>query len=218
MGWHEQAGRARDRIARLALQALDLTTFWNEAAAALRPVVPCYLQPCWFTLDPATLLVTSHYDHGVIPELPPAWLAHEYGEDELHQLVDVARSARGISTLHELTDGEPSRSARWTRFVQPFGGEQELLAALRSGAGDTWGILALYREPGRPRFSAEEQNLVSALAPSLGEGAMRALLVGEAAEPEVPDAPGAVIVRADLTVDSSTPSSTRPPMAACPRR
>jgi hypothetical protein len=34
--------------------------FWREAGDAIAGVVPHYLAPCWFTLDPASLLVTSH--------------------------------------------------------------------------------------------------------------------------------------------------------------
>jgi hypothetical protein len=61
---------------------------------------PHYGAPCWFTLDPASLLVTSHFDEGV-PELPAQWLLHEYHQDDVNLLADVARSQRGVSTLHE---------------------------------------------------------------------------------------------------------------------
>jgi DNA-binding CsgD family transcriptional regulator len=204
MSWQNRAARARDRISRLAQQGLDLPTLWNETASALAAAVPHYMAPCWFTIDPATLLATSHYDHGVIPHLPAEWLAHEYYEDDLHRLVDVARSRPGISTLHEVTSGDPSRSTRWNRFVRPFGGDQELLAALRTRAGDCWGVLALYRERGQPMFGADELSLVSAVAPSLAEGARRALLVAEAAEVDAPDSPGLVVLHDDFTVDSVT--------------
>src|SRR5262245_27496884 len=113
--------RALERIADAATRGLDLVAFWHEAAEAIRPAVPHRLAPCWFTLAPASLLATSHYDHGVIPELPGAWLANEYYEDDRHKLIDVARSRSGISTVHEATAGDPSTSPRWRRFVQPYG-------------------------------------------------------------------------------------------------
>ena len=69
--------RAREKIARLAGQGLDLPTFWQESSEVLARVVPHYMTPCWFTLDPASLLVTSHYQTEFM-ELPPEWLAHEY--------------------------------------------------------------------------------------------------------------------------------------------
>ena len=139
--------RAADHIASLAARGLDLKAFWDEAAEALSSVVPHYRAPCWFTLDPTSLLVTSHYDHGQIPELPPEWLANEYYEDDVHDMAGVARSQRGISTLHEAAGGDPSRSPRWQTNSQ-YGADQELLVALRTSDGDAWGILGIYREPG----------------------------------------------------------------------
>jgi len=52
--------RARDKIARLAGEGLDLVSFWRESTDAVASVVPHYMGPCWYTLDPASLLVTSH--------------------------------------------------------------------------------------------------------------------------------------------------------------
>ncbi|HSJ44810.1 MAG TPA: hypothetical protein VK923_09035 [Euzebyales bacterium] len=62
--------RASDKIARMAGHGLDLVSFWRAATEALARAVPHYWAPCWFTLDPASLLVISHFDEGV-PELPP---------------------------------------------------------------------------------------------------------------------------------------------------
>jgi hypothetical protein len=61
--------------------------------------VPHYWTPCWFTLDPASLPVTSHFHEG-LAQLPAEWMAHEYYEDDVNKLTAVARSRRGISTLH----------------------------------------------------------------------------------------------------------------------
>ena len=52
--------RALDRIAELARGCSDLVTFWRESSDALGRAVPHYWTPCWYTLDPASLLVTSH--------------------------------------------------------------------------------------------------------------------------------------------------------------
>lgn len=59
MGWYAKE-RARQRIAELARRGLDLPTFWRESSEAITTAVPHYMSPCWFTLDPASLLVTSH--------------------------------------------------------------------------------------------------------------------------------------------------------------
>jgi DNA-binding CsgD family transcriptional regulator len=199
--------RASDKLARLAGQGLDLVSFWRASTEALASVVPYDAAPCWFTLDPASLLVTSHFDEGV-PELPDQWLLHEYYQDDVNKLADVARSQRGISTLHEATGGDPASSPRW-HFNMTLGGDQELIAALRTPSGQVWGALGLYRGPGRPLFDVEELAFIRRVAPSLAEGARRALLVGEATDPEGPDAPGLVVLSHDGEVESATPGVER---------
>lgn len=200
--------RASDNIAWLAGQSLDLVTFWQASSEAVAKAVPHYQSPCWYTLDPASHLVTSHFQTG-LPEIPPEWLAHEYLEDDFHKIADVARSERGISTLYEATDGDPSRSPGWNRFVRPYGGDQELLVALRTRSGDAWGMLGLYREPGQPQFDVDELRFLHEVSLHLAEGARRALLVGEATDPEGPEAPGLVILKDDWSVESLTPGVAR---------
>jgi DNA-binding CsgD family transcriptional regulator len=199
--------RASDKLARLAGQGLDLVSLWRASTEVLTSVVPYDFAPCWFTLDPASLLVTSHFDEGV-PELPRQWLIHEYYQDDVNKLADVARSRRGVSTLHEATGGDPSSSPRW-HFNMTLGGDQELIVALRTPAGEVWGALGLYREPGRPLFDDTELAFVQSLAPSLAEGARRALLVGEATDPEGPNAPGLLVLSDDGEVESATPGVER---------
>ena len=199
--------RASDKIARLAGQGLDLVSFWRASTEVLTSVVAYDFAPCWFTLDPASLLVTSHFDEGV-PELPPQWLLHEYYQDDVNKLADIARSQRGISTLHEATGGDPTSSPRW-HFNMTLGGDQELIAALRTPGGEVWGALGLYREPGRLLFDDTELAFVRLVAPSLAEGARRALLVGEATDPEGPDAPGLLVLSQEGELESATPGVER---------
>jgi DNA-binding CsgD family transcriptional regulator len=196
--------RAQEKLGRLAGHGLDLPTLWQEDTQVLARVVPHYSTPCWWTLDPSSLLVTSHYQTEIV-ELPPEMLAHEYLADDVHKLADVARSARGISTIHEVTGGDPSRSPGWQQFIHAYGAEQEVLVALRTRTGEPWGMLGLYREPERPLFSAEELRFLREVAPALAEGARRGLLLGEATDPNRPEAPGLVILREDWRVESLTP-------------
>src|SRR5688500_1170716 len=158
--------QAREKIARLAGQGLDLVGFWSEASEAVAKAVPHYTTPCWFTMDPASLLVTSHFQTHFF-ELPPDWLAHEYFDDDVHKLSDLVRSGRETSTVHEATDGDPSRSPGWNRYVRPYGGDQELMVALRTRAGDAWGVLSLYREPGQPQFDSDERGFLREVSPFL---------------------------------------------------
>jgi DNA-binding CsgD family transcriptional regulator len=85
----------------------------------------------------------------------------------------------------------------------------ELLLPLRALTGEVWGVLALYRAPGQVPFDAEERELLTALAPHLAAGARRGLLVGEANEPDQPEAPGLVVLDERLEIDSMTPGVER---------
>jgi DNA-binding CsgD family transcriptional regulator len=199
--------RAQERIADLACQGLDLVSFWREATEIIEPAVPHYMGPCWYTLDPASLLITSHFND-YVPMLPPESLALEYYEDDVNKLADVARSETGVSTLHEATGGDPSSSPRWQANIE-LGGDQELIAGLLTRSGDAWGGLGLYREPGAPMFDPEEIGFVRAIAPLLGEGARRALLLGEATDPEGPEAPGLLVLSSKWEVESATPGVER---------
>jgi DNA-binding CsgD family transcriptional regulator len=199
------AGRALDRIARLSHEASDLRSFWRASTEVLASAVPHYWAPCWYTLDPASLLITSHYQDG-LPEFPAEWLTHEYYGDDVNKLADVARSTEGISTLHEATGGDPTQSPRW-RQNMAMGGDQEVIVTLRTTSGEVWGALGLYREPDRPLFDATEKEFLRAAAPLLADGARRALLMGEAADPDGADAPGVVILDAGSRIESATPAA-----------
>ncbi len=198
--------RSVDKIARLAQGSQDLVTFWRDATEVVTDNVAS-MHPCWFTLDPASLLATSHYNPEM-PELPREFLANEYYEDDVNSMVEVARSESGISTLYDATGGNPSISPRWHANMT-YGGDQELIARLGTRSGDVWGSLGLYRAPDQPLFDTEDKKFVSAVAPYLAEGARRALLVGEATDPEGPHAPGLVILTDRWQVESSTPGVER---------
>lgn len=200
--------RAHRRIAELAGAGLDLASFWRECTEPIATAVPHYLAPCWFTLDPASLLVTSHFQEG-LPEIPHEWLAMEYYQDDFNKMADVARSERGVATLHEATDGDPRRSPRYEEAIVPYGGDQEMIAALRTSTGEVWGCLGLYREPNRPVFAPDDFSFVRAISPHLAAGARRALLMGEATDPEGPGAPGLLVLGEDWTLESATPGVER---------
>ncbi|HEY5858477.1 MAG TPA: hypothetical protein VIW24_31770 [Aldersonia sp.] len=129
--------RALDEIDALAHRHLDLVGLWRRASDVLARAVPHYWAPCWYTLDPDSLLITSHFLDG-IPELPAEWLAQEYYDnDDVNKLVDVARSPRGISTLHDATGGDPGASRRWQENMA-YGADQEVITALRDRSGAVW--------------------------------------------------------------------------------
>jgi DNA-binding CsgD family transcriptional regulator len=198
--------RARDRIAELSRRGHDLVTFWRECTEVLEAAVPHCDRPCWYTLDPASLLITSHYHDG-LPQFPPEMLNHEYYGDDVNQISDVARSQAGVSTLHEATGGDPSSSASW-HMNMAMGGDQEMIAALRTG-GAVWGAVGLYRAPGEPMFDNEEKGFLKAIGPDLATGARTGLLVGEARESQWPDSPGLIVLSETGEVESTTPGVER---------
>ena len=195
--------RAEDKITHLSKQGLDMVAFWRACTPVLADAVPHYVAPCCFTIDPASGLMTSHFQEAV-PEVPAEWIAMEYAEDGVNRLTDVARSPSGISTLYEATGGNPSSSPRWHANMA-LGGDQEMIAALRTRGGDVWGAIGLYRQPDRPLFDADEKGFLAAISPLMADAVRRSLLIGESADPEGPDAPGMIVLGPGWRPESMSP-------------
>ena len=198
--------RARDRVATASGRGSDLVTLWREVAPVLVDAVPHFETPCFFTVDPASRLTTSHFQEG-LGDIPAEWLGREFVEPEYNALPDVLASASGIGTLHEATGGRPQLARKYHEEMQPFGCEQELVLALRTGDGECWGSLSLYREAERPLFDRSEMAFLRSVAPLLAAGARHGLRTAQAAEPDLPDAPAVVVLDAGLTAVSATPTA-----------
>lgn len=200
--------RGAERIAEIAARDHDVVTLWREAGGIIAPLVPNMTGPCCFTLDPATLLMTSHFNPSMYYELPEWMLRDEYLSPDVHDYASVARSPAGISTIHEAAGGDPSSSPRW-RANMEMGGDQEMIVSVRTRDGTNWGCLSLYRPPGAETFSKAELAFMRAVAPPLGEGLKRALLIGEARDPDGPESPGLLVLADDLEIESVTPGTER---------
>ncbi len=203
MGGHERVIEKLDSVAR---SGSDLVTLWRDTGPLLAEAVPHFEAACFFTVDPASLLTTSHFQEG-LPEIPGEWLGREYAERDYNSMREVLQSSRAVGTLHDATGGRPELSRKFHEEMQPFGCDQELLFALRTRDGEAWGLVGLYRETGRPAFSNQDIDLVRRVAPGLAAGARHALLLGQASEPDLPQAPGLVILDEHLAVESATPTS-----------
>lgn len=201
----DQRQRALDKLDRISATAGDLTTLWSGVTDVLTDAVPFYWTPCYYTLDPASLLITSHFHHG-LTEFPQEWLQEEYAVDGVHTLAEVVTSPTGVSTLHEVTGGDPTSTRRWQQNIE-LGGDQEMIARLRTTTGEAWGAIGLYREPDRPRFDQGEQEFMRAASAGLAAGVRRSLLLGEATDPEWPDSPGLLILGPGLEVESTSPGA-----------
>jgi hypothetical protein len=68
---------ARERVTALAGRGQDLVSFWREVNEVVAPLVPSFMGPCWYTVDPGSLLITSHFNEHM-PVLPHEFLAMEY--------------------------------------------------------------------------------------------------------------------------------------------
>ncbi len=178
--------RAEDKIIRLSGQGLDVVAFWRACTPVLADAVPHYMGPCCYTLDPGVAA-----DHQPFPGGHAGVSAGVGGRGVRRGRRQPPRRrgayAIGISTLHEATNGDPSSSPRWHANMA-YGGDQEMVAALRTRSGEAWGAVTLYREPDRPLFDPAELAFVRAVSQPLADGVRRGLLVGEAADPEGPDA------------------------------
>lgn len=202
----QQAALAR--IRQLSRAGLDVVGFLNEVTTIVSRLVPngagSIDSPYWFTLDPESHLVTSIYGQGCDVE-PSKYMQWELFTDDFMKTAEVLGNPRGVQTLHEVTGGEPQRSWFYRDVLVPEGAGQWLLVALRSSTGENWGTARLNRAAGEPMFSEHEIDVMAAAAPMLAEGVRRGLVVGEATDPDRPDAPGLVVMTVDGEVESVSP-------------
>lgn len=204
----EQTALARIRQASCA--GLDVAGFVDEVNPIVGRLVGNGTEtidsPFWYTLDPESHLVTSIYGRGCDVD-PGDYMRWELLADDFIKTADVVHHPRGVLTLHEATDGRPERSPIYVEVMVPHGMAQELMVALRSSTGESWATMRLNRGPGEPMFSEREIDFMSAAAPLLAEGVRRGLLVGEATEPERPDAPALVVMTPEGEVESLSPGA-----------
>ncbi len=198
--------RSATKIHSLASQGLDVAQFWRECGDVISEAVPHFMAPCWFTLDPSSCIVTSHFDPQM-PEVSSEYLTHEYSRDDVWKLASVVRSGVDSVTVHEATNGRPQDSECWRRFVAAYGGDQELIVPLRGRNRMPWATLSLYREEGRAPFSRIERNFLVTISRSLADGARRGLLIGEMEEATDPHGPNLLVVADDWSIESMTPGT-----------
>jgi DNA-binding CsgD family transcriptional regulator len=202
-----------ERIERLAREGLDVASFLSEAGVALGRAVPSGIEatpaPTWMTLDPASLLFTCMLSEGcTMPWTAQDMVWLEYSAEMVGNRVgDVVRHHRGVQTLRQLVETDPGGAGEYVELLRSMGAAHEALVALRARDGEHWGAVYLAREPGRPEFSSEELDFLRLVAPHLAEGIRRGLLLGEASEPEEPDAPAIVVLGENLTPESYTPGA-----------
>ena len=209
-------GRVLERVERLAREGLDVGTFLSTAGAELARAVlfdsDALPNPTWVTLDPASLLATSLIEggqHGWQCEMSPQeWAQYEYASQTVgNRISDVVRHPRGMQTATDVIHAHPDRADEYREALAYIDAEHEVLVALQAGNGTHWGALYLTREPGRPDFFPEELEFLRLVAPHLADGVRRGLMLGDASEPQGPDAPALVVLGPNLDPESFTPGA-----------
>ena len=193
--------RAIDKVASLADRSTDLVTFWRSCTEVISTVVPHYWAPCFFTFDPASLLVTSHFHEG-LDEFPPM----------------LSRASTTATTCTSWS----SRAVPGRGVDHPRGGrrrsERQPALAVQHGDGRRPGDDRPPAHPsgrdlggGQPvsrarrrQFADSDKEFFRAIGPHLAAGARRAMTFGEAMDPEIPDGPGLVVIDSEWQVRSAT--------------
>ena len=194
-------------FARLIQRELDLSAYFDAADRLLARYVP-FEASCWLSLDPETLLPTSHFsrEYGVGDML--TLVKNEYLEDDFNKFAGLARSARPVGILSRSARGDLTRSHRHATFLteQGFGDGDELRAALRDG-DVPWGAIAIHRRRGM--FVDAEAELVADLSGVLAHGVRRSIVRSAIAGDRSRESVGTVLLRADDSIEAATPPARR---------
>jgi DNA-binding CsgD family transcriptional regulator len=200
--------RTRDEIVRLSARGLEIAGFFDEAGAILRRAVP-FDGFCSMTVDPATMLLTSHIAHdSVRPEDVPRLGRNEFLEEDVNKFGVLARAERPSGVLTDATGGKRESSPRYREILHPNGFRDELRFTLLDD-GACWGWVALYRrEPGID-FEDADAEFVASLSHLLAQGLRRAILLAAAPTADEPDAPGLILLGPGGQAEAITPAAER---------
>jgi DNA-binding NarL/FixJ family response regulator len=200
--------RARDEIVRLVHRTTGVHNFAQEVKRVLERAVG-FDAVGLLTVDPATLLPTSHFlegrvdlSNGVYQELSSRFIEIELREPDFNKFRAMARQGRRAASLSEATQGDLEQSIRYRELRRPLGYDDELRVVCSDSIG-AWGDLILARESGRPRFGASEVGFLASLAPLLAEGLRRATILDEVATGDQHET-GVVVLAPDNSVESAT--------------
>lgn len=198
---------AAPRFVRLLHRELELDAFFDEVDGALRELVG-FDSSCWLSLDPSTLLPTSHFTRELASDHLMEIAENEFLEEDFNKFADLARANPPVGTLSNATGGDLTRSRRHRKVLGPHGYARgdEMRGVFLDGAS-AWGCVALHRRQGV--FTAEDVTVVADLAQPIGEAIHRALLLGALKQGRGSDLPGLILIAADGSVDNVSPAARR---------
>lgn len=144
------------------------------ASTRLRRLVP-FDAAALLGVDPGTGLPTSparidHLDGITRSTCAEHWEQELLGTD-VNLFRDLARAPRPAAALRATVE-QPTRSARYRRFLQPLGLHDELRAVLRVG-DSPWGSIPLWRRDGQPPFRADDVEMLASLSAPVAEALRR---------------------------------------------
>jgi DNA-binding CsgD family transcriptional regulator len=159
----------RSELIERAGRAGDVRAVFAGASERLRRLVP-FDASIWLALDPATALPIAptrseqlgHVCSGDPQSCLRVWEL-EFLVQDVNLYRALARADRPSGRLRAATGDRPARSARYRTIIQPGGFDDELRAVMRVD-GRPWASVGLYRERGRPAFTAAEAELVGGLS------------------------------------------------------
>ena len=205
--------RARDDIVRLVHRATGVDRFARDVTRVVERAVP-FDAAGLMTVDPATLLPTSHFvdgrlgvGDGAYRDLVMRFIEIELREPDFNKFRDLARQGRRAASLSEATRGDLEQSIRYRELRRPLGFDDDLRVVCSDGSG-AWGDLILARESGAPAFEASDVGFLASLAPLLADGLRRAAILGGVATGDQ-HATGVVVLAPDNSVDTTTPGAER---------
>ncbi len=200
--------RTRDEIVRLSARGLDIAGFFDETGAILRRAVP-FDGFCSMTVDPATMLLTSHIAHdSVRPEDVPRLGRNEFLEEDVNKFGVLARAPRPAGVLTDATGDRRVSSSRYRDILQPNGFRDELRFTLLDDDA-CWGWVALYRREQTVDFEVADAEFVASLTQLLAQGLRRAILLAAVPTADEPDAPGLILLAPGGKVEAITSAAER---------
>jgi DNA-binding CsgD family transcriptional regulator len=205
--------RVHREISLLAHRGLDLVTFLGEVEEQFRRVVEFEGAACFFTIDPATSLLTGHINTDLARDdarrraVNLGVANNEYREEDFNKFSRLARSAPSAGILAEATQKRPERSTRYQQLIRPFGLEGELRAAFVVD-GACWGGVALFRTSDQPPFQDVESRFVQRVGRDLAEGMRTALVLGQVDGSRGQESPALILIDQQGRVEGISPNAS----------
>lgn len=200
------AERGLKEFVRLGHRGLDRTVLFEEAADLLRKIVP-FDGACWHTLDPATLLITSH-----VTDLDgsgfPFICRNEYLQADVNKFSVLGRLASPVGVLSDAARGEPLSSARYREIFNRRGWSAEMRGVFRLGS-TSWGAVMLLRARGRSDFNGREAAFLATISKVLAHGIRTSLLHSPQLNDMTQPAPGLILLGPRDEIEATTPPTGR---------